>query len=127
MVDQRDVQKDPDSVKGTRLSRLAVLATILSLLTIPATTASIQRIRFIQSTRGFVYTAEDDFIYETLHKLCVIIPTVSVVLAMTAVVICARNNQLTGRQLAFLAIAITIIVFLVYWHKLTQLPHISIF
>ena len=106
-----------------RVSYTAVLSLILSVLSIPVIYMSVHKIETIhhRALYSCIIVSETP-VYTVVHNLCSILPTVSIIFGILALMRIARSRgKLCGKFLAIAGMVISVVSFVVYWQLLAQL------
>lgn len=103
-----------------KISYLALATLVTSILAIPLQLLSLRRIA-TDSSMSLVSPSVRN-IYVFLHNLCNILPPVSIILGIAALIrIAFSRKKLRGRTLATTGIAVAVISLVIYWHSIFSL------
>ncbi len=106
-----------------RISYTAVLSLILSVLSIPVMYLSIHKIETAHHLALYVcIIVSETPVYTVVHNLCSILPTVSIIFGILALMRIARSRgKLCGKFLAIAGLVVSVVSLVLYWQLLVQL------
>ncbi len=106
-----------------QVSYTAVLSLILSVLSIPVIYMSIHKIETIhhRALYSCIIVSETP-VYTVVHNLCSVLPTVSIIFGILALMrIACSRGKLCGKFFAIAGPVVSVVSFVVYWKLLVQL------
>jgi hypothetical protein len=106
-----------------QVSYTAVLSLILSVLSIPVIYVSVHKIETIH--HRVLYSCiivSETPVYTVVHNLCPILPTVSIIFGILALMRIAHSrSKLCGKFLAIAGLVVSVVSLVVYWQLLVWL------
>ncbi len=106
-----------------QVSYTAVLSLILSVLSIPVIYVSVHKIETIH--HRVLYSCiivSETPVYTVVHNLCSILPTVSIIFGILALMRIAHSrSKLCGKFLAIAGLVVSVVSLVVYWQLLVWL------
>jgi len=105
-----------------RISYIAVLSLILSVLSIPVMYLSLYKIETVHHQTLYIcIIVSETPVYTVVHNLSSILPTVSIIFGILALMRIARSRgKFCGKFLALAGLVISVVSLVVYWQLLVQ-------
>jgi hypothetical protein len=105
-----------------RISYLSVSSLILSVLSIPVMYLSLHKIETVHHRALYIcIIVSETPVYTVVHNLCSILPMVSIIFGILALIRIAHNRgKLCGKFLALAGLVISVVSLVVYWRLLVQ-------
>ncbi len=105
------------------VSYTAVLSLILSVLSIPVIYLSLHKIGGIREQSLYsCFIVIEEPVYTVVHTLCSILPTVSIIFGILALIRIAHSRgKLCGKFLAIVSLLVSVTSLVIYWQLLIRL------